>query len=91
VTVVNPHPHYSRRLGASNDQVQVTIGIHVTGRNLQPTLFRGNADGPRLSAGAKLKVNSIFNPFSAPPVFSDQGEVGTAIPIQIGNGATLVP
>ena len=91
MAVVDPDPHWGKRPSAHDDQIQVPIAVHVAGNKTQSAFLGGNAERTRADTRAELKLNSIPEAFRIPTLCPYDGEVGTAIPVQIGNNAALVP
>jgi hypothetical protein len=91
MAVVDPDPDWGKRPSAHDDQIQVPIAVHVAGDKTQSAFFGGNAERTRADTPGELKLNSIPEPFRIPTLCPYDGEVGTAIPVQIGNNAALVP
>jgi hypothetical protein len=91
MAVVDPDSDWGKRPGAHNDQVQGLIAVHVTGENTQSAYLGGNVERTRADASGELKLDSIPEAFRIPTLCPYDGEVGTAIPVQIGNNAALVP
>jgi hypothetical protein len=90
MAVVDPDPDWGKPPSAHDDQIQVAIAVHVAGNKTQSTFLGGNAERPRAHTRAELKFNSIPEAFRTPTLCPYDGEVGTAIPVQIGNNAALV-
>ena len=91
MAVVDPDPDWGKPPSAQDDQTQVPIAVHVAGEKTQSALTGGNAERTRADTRAELKLNSILEAFRTPTLCPYDGEVGTAIPVQIGNNAALVP
>jgi hypothetical protein len=91
MAVVDPDPDWGERPSAQDDQIQAPIAVHVAGEKTQSAFFGGRAERTRAAAGAELKLDSIPEVFRIPTLCPYDGEVGTAIPVQIGNNAALVP
>ena len=91
MAVVDPDPDWGKRPSAHDDQIQVPIAVHVTGDKAQSAFLGGNAERTRADSSGELKLDSIPEALRTPTLCPDDGEVRTAIPVQIGNNAALVP
>ena len=67
------------------------MAIHVAGDEPQSALLGANAEGVRPDTRGELKLDSIPEAFRIPTLHPNDGEVGAAIPVQIGQNATLLP
>jgi hypothetical protein len=90
MAVVDPDPDWGKRPGARNDQIQVSVAVHVAGDNTQSAFLGENAERTRADTSRELKLNSIPEALRTPTLCPDDGEVRTVIPVQIGNSAALL-
>jgi hypothetical protein len=91
MAVVDPDPDWGKRPSARDDQIQVPIAVHVAGENTQSAFLGGNAERTRADTCGELKLDSIPEAFRIPTLYLYDGEVGTAIPVQISNNPALLP
>jgi len=90
MAVVHPDPDWRKRPNAHDDQIQVPIAVHVAGEKTQSAFLGGHAERTRADTRAEMKLNSIPEAFRIPTFCPHDGEVRTAIPVQIRNDAALV-
>jgi hypothetical protein len=90
VAVVDPNPDWGKRPGARDDEIQVQVSIHIAGDDTQSPSLGENAEGAPASASRKIKINSILEAVRTPALCPGDGEVRTAITVQIGNRTALV-
>jgi hypothetical protein len=91
MTVVDPDPDWGKRPSAQDDKIQVPVTVHIAGQKPHSAFLGANAERTRAGARGELELNSISEPFRIPTLYPHGGEVGTAIPIQIGNKPALLP
>jgi hypothetical protein len=91
MAVVDPDADGGKPPSAYDYQIQVPIAVHIAEDKTQPAFFGGNAESTRADASGEPKLNSIPEAFPIPHLCPYRGDIGAAIPVQIGDNAPLVP
>jgi hypothetical protein len=88
MAVVDPNLDWGKRPGARDDEIQVPVTIHVAGDDTQYPSLGENAEGAQTNVSRK--INSILEAARPPTLCPGDGEVRTAITVQISNRTALV-
>jgi hypothetical protein len=90
MAVVDPNPDWGKRPGARDDEIQIPVTIHVAGDDTQSPPLGENAEGAQTNARREIKINPVLEAIWTPALCPGDGEVRTAITVQIGNRTALV-